>query len=181
MKRPRVRPLADLVAPTLGPALAAQGFSGADIVESWPEIAGERLAAASRPVKVEWPRRIRGADPAARAEPATLVIRVEGAFALELQHLAPLLVERINAVYGWRCIGRLVLKQGPVGRRRPLVRHREPSAAERARVAEAVAAVEPEPLRDALARLGRSVLAADDPSRAEEAGLSLPRSSRHPS
>ena len=57
-------------------------------------------------------------DPDARPEPATLVVRVESAFALEMQHLAPIVIERVNAHYGWRCVGRLVLKQGPV-RRRP--------------------------------------------------------------
>ena len=114
MARPRPRPLADLIEPTLGAALAAQGFSGHDIVASWPDIVGERLGAASRPLKVEWPRRRPGES--GRSEPATLIVRVEGAFAIELQHMAPLVVERINAVYGWRCIGRIVLKQGPVGR-----------------------------------------------------------------
>ena len=44
------------------------------------------------------------------------MIRVESAFALELQHLAPVVIERVNAYYGWRCIGKLVLKQGPVRR-----------------------------------------------------------------
>src|SRR5690349_1550800 len=115
----RLRPLAELIEATLEPTLAAQGFSGHDIVASWPDLVGERLGAASRPVKVEWPRRRAGET--GRPEAATLVVRVEGAFALELQHTAPLVLERINAVYGWRCIGRLVLKQGPVGReaRRP--------------------------------------------------------------
>ena len=37
------------------------------------------------------------------------------------------LIERINAHYGWRCIGRIVLKQGPVTRRK--VRDPEPALA----------------------------------------------------
>ncbi len=176
MKRPRARPLADLLGPTLGPLLAAQGFTGADVVDSWPEIVGERLAAASRPVKIEWPRRGRGADPEAR-EPATLVVRVESAFALEMQHLAPLVAERINAIYGWRCIGRIVLKQGPVARRSPAPRRREASEDERRRVAAAVAEVETAELRGALERLGRAVAAADDPPQAGLPGISLPHSS----
>ena len=157
MKRPR--PLADLLAPCLGPALAAQGFTGADILASWPAIVGDRLAAASRPIKVEWPRRQPGQD---KAEAATLVVRVEGVFALELQHTAPLVVERVNAFYGWRCIGRLVLKQGPVGRREPArAAPPEPSPAQRLRVARAVSGLGEPPLRDALARLGEAVSAAE--------------------
>ena len=111
----RPKPLADFVDSCLGPALRAQGFAASDVITAWPEIAGERLAAFSRPVRLEWPRRGRP-DPDARPEPAALIVRVESAFALELQHLAPLLIERINAHYGWRCVGRLVLKQGPVPR-----------------------------------------------------------------
>ena len=155
MRRPK--PLADLLAPVLGPALAAQGFTGGDVISAWPEIVGERLAARSRPLRVEWPRRRagQGAEP---RDPATLILRVESAFALELQHLAPVVLERINAVYGWRCVGKLVLKQGPVARAGQR-RRSEPvlSAADRNRVAEAVASVGAEPLREALSRLGCAV------------------------
>jgi hypothetical protein len=156
----RPKPLADLLDKCLGPALAAQGFAAADVIVAWPEIAGERLAAFSRPVKLEWPRRGRN-DPDARPEPATLVVRVESAFALELQHLAPLLTERINARYGWRCVGRIVLKQGPVPR--PKAKPRPPpslSDEERARLAALTAPVDEPPLREALDRLGAAVLAA---------------------
>jgi len=156
----RARPLADFIEPMLGPALAAQGFSGDDIIASWTDIVGERLGAASRPVKVEWPRRRVGEE--GRAQPATLVVRVESAFAIELQHTAPVLVERINAVYGWRCIGKLVLKQGPVGReaRRPKPLPALPGAEACRRVAAATRAVEDEGLRGALERLGHAVAAA---------------------
>src|SRR5215207_4164978 len=76
---------------------------------------GPRLAAACQPIRIEWSRRgLRNRDE--RPQPAMLIVRVEGAFALELQHVAPLLMERINAYYGWRCVGRIVLKQGPVRR-----------------------------------------------------------------
>jgi hypothetical protein len=159
MRRPRLSTLADLLEPTLGAALATQGFTGHDIVAGWADIVGERLAAASRPVKVDWPRR-RGHEKEGPGA-ATLVIRVEGAFALELQHVAPVLIERINAVYGWRCIGRLVLKQGPVGReaRRPRSPPPVPSADDCRRVAVATTGVTDDGLRQALTRLGHAVAA----------------------
>ena len=50
------RQLGDLVAPALGKALAARGFAAADVVMAWREIVGERLAAASEPSALEWPR-----------------------------------------------------------------------------------------------------------------------------
>src|SRR3954451_10816556 len=156
----RPKPLADLIDACLGPTLAAQGFAASDVITAWPEIAGERLAQASRPVKLEWPRRERRVDPEARPEPATLIVRVEIAFALEMQHLAPLLIERVNAHYGWRCVGRLVLKQGPVPRPKP-ARTPAPqlSDEDRENLAETTAGIAEEPLREALTRLGGAVVA----------------------
>ncbi len=159
MKAPKShpRPLADLVDACLGPALAAQGFAASDVIASWPEIVGERLAAFTLPAKIEWPRAARGVSGEGRA-PATLVVRVESAFALEMQHLAPLVIERINAHYGWRCIGRITLKQGPV--RRPAPRAPAPAPLDDAAIGAiraATAGVGDEPLRGALDRLGRAV------------------------
>lgn len=171
------KPLADLVAPALGPALAAQGFTGGDVVASWPEIVGERLASASRPLRVEWPRHRDAPGGYGRSgrEPAALVVRVEGAFALELQHLAPLVLERVNAVYGWRCVGRLVLKQGPTGATRAAPRRpASPDPVSLRRIEDKVGALESEPLRAALTRLGCEVVGSEASS---ADGMSLPQSS----
>jgi hypothetical protein len=157
--RPRPRPLADLLDACLAPALRAQGFASADILAAWPEIVGERLSGFTQPVKIEWKRKPAGADPAARPEPSTLVVRVEGAFALEVQHLAPVIVERVNAHYGWRCVGKLVLKQGPVRRAQPKEHQaRRLDPAERARVEKALEPIAEAELRTALDRLGEAVI-----------------------
>ena len=92
----RVKPLAELIEACIGPAFAAQGFASSDILAAWREIVGSRLARVCQPVKLEWPRRSRG-EPGGRPDSGTLVVRVEGAFALELQHLAPVVIERVNA------------------------------------------------------------------------------------
>ena len=44
-----------------------------------------------------------------------LHVRVDGAFAVELQHIAPLVIERVNAYYGYTALARLALHQAPVG------------------------------------------------------------------
>jgi hypothetical protein len=156
----RPKPLADLIDTCLGPALAAQGFATSDIIVAWPDIVGDRLASYTQPLRIEWPR---GAarDRDVRPEPATLVIRVESAFALDMQHLAPVVLERVNAYYGWRCVGRLVLKQGPVKRPAPSPTP-EPALTEqdRHRVTEAVCNVSEDALRGALERLGQAVVGA---------------------
>jgi len=152
-------PLADLVGGALGPALARQGFGEADLILHWEDIVGARLAQWSEPIKLQWPPRGPRRAPDAGAEPATLVVRVEGAFALELQHLAPIVVERVNAHLGWRCVGRLALRQGPLERsRRPPRKPAAPSPAARAAAARAVEGIADPGLRDALARLGAGVL-----------------------
>ena len=179
MRRPRPRPLADLIAPMLGPFLAARGFSDQELLASWPEIVGERLAAYSSPAKVDWPRRDRAEALDRRPDPATLVVRVESAFALELQHLAPIVLERVNAYYGWRCVGRLVLKQGPVARGRRAASRPSAQAASaegQRRVAAALAGLPGDGLSLALGRLGREVMAKDEAER--RVGVPpLPRSS----
>jgi len=172
MRRPR--PLADLIDTCLGPSLAAQGFAAADVIVAWPEIVGERLASFSQPVKVEWKRRPAGPeagpDPERRPDPAVLVVRVESAFALEMQHLAPVVVERVNAHYGWRCIGRIVLKQGPV-RRNAGAPEPAPNVdeTERQRIGAAVEAIADDHLKAALDRLGRAVVGAQSRARRTKA------------
>ena len=154
----RPKPLADLIDACLGPALAAQGFAASDVIVAWREIVGERLADFTQPLRIDWPR---GAarDRDTRPEPATLVIRVESAFALEMQHLAPVVIERVNAHYGWRCIGRLVLKQGPVRRASPGAAPAPVlSDEDRCRVTKATADVGEDALRGALERLGQAVI-----------------------
>lgn len=157
----RARPLADLVTEALDPVIARQGFGESDIILNWDDIVGDRLAAVSEPQRLQWPARAPNRPPDARPEPATLIVRVEGAFALEMQHLAPVVVERVNARLGWRCVGRLTLKQGPV--RRDAAPRRKPMAVDPQALARAQAASEgvvDDGLRAALARLGAAALSA---------------------
>ncbi len=158
-RRPWSQPLAEFVTAAMSPALAKNGFGEADIILNWDEIAGERLAAVCEPVKIQWPGRGPKTAPDAKAEPAILVLRVEGAFALEAQHLAPVLIERVNGHLGWRCIGRVALRQGPLERRDARPKKPPPPGPEAARAAAAmVADIGDEGLRSALARLGGRVL-----------------------
>ena len=90
-------------------------------------------------------------------EPATLVLRVEGPAALEIQHLSALILERVNRFFGWQAIGRLALRQAPLHRRKPAVPPPPPDPAIAARIAEGLPSIEDEDLRQAVARLGASI------------------------
>lgn len=169
MKRPRplARPLAEFLDVCLSPSLAAQGFATSDVIMAWPDIVGERLAAFTQPLKIEWKKKAPHSDPETRPEPATLVIRVESAFALELQHQAPTIIDRVNTYYGWRCIGKLVLKQGPVRRvekKRPVPPDLTP--ADREKVSAAIGPIEEEGLKAALDRLGQAIVSSGSRTKA---------------
>ncbi|MEM6421024.1 MAG: DciA family protein [Pseudomonadota bacterium] len=80
------------------------GFADPQVLARWPEIVGEDLAARCRPVKVVHGR---GRDLAAR-----LLVAANGAAALEIEYRAPQIVDRVNAVYGYRHVSRLSITQG---------------------------------------------------------------------
>ena len=160
------QPLADLVTAAIDPVLARQGFGQSDVILNWDDIAGARLAANSQPIKLQWPPRPAGRQADAAPLPATLVIRVEGAFAIELQHMADVLIERINAHLGWRCVGRLQFKQGPVDRLARTKRQRSPlTAPEIAAAAPFAEGIAGEGLKAALTKLGAHVMARKTPAR----------------
>lgn len=100
----RIGQLFDHVA---GNALARHGRQQAMLLAHWPEIAGE-LAAVARPEKLERPRG-RGS-----AVGLVLKLRVQPGRALEVQHMAPQLMERINAFFGHRLVARLSFVQAPL-------------------------------------------------------------------
>jgi hypothetical protein len=157
--RSAARPLADFVSRAIDPVLARRGFGQSQLVTYWDEIVGDRLAAMSQPVKLHWPQ-APVPDGDARHAGATLIIRVESGFALELQHCADLVIERVNAHFGWRCVSRLALKQGPLERKtseKPRAKIDPDSAAAAAGLVETITE---EPLRCALAQLGAHVLTA---------------------
>jgi hypothetical protein len=146
------RPLRELLNRCLGDTFAKQGFASTDIVTHWAEIVGPEIAAHAEPMRLQWPR---GA--AHETEPATLVLRVEGPAALEIQHLSGVIIERVNQFFGWRAVRRIALRQAPLVR---APKRRAPSPPDQEVVAE-VAASLPEMsdtgLRGALARLGAAV------------------------
>jgi hypothetical protein len=104
-------------------------------------------------LKIQWPRPVEGQA----QEPATLVLRVEGPMALEIQHASDVILQRVNRFFGWSAVGRLALRQAPLSRRGRPAASRTPDAKAVAEVAETLSSVEDEELRAALARLGASI------------------------
>jgi hypothetical protein len=151
-----VRPLADLVGPALTTAFKRHGFASTEIVTRWEDIVGPEIAAHCEPIKITWPRQGK-MDDAEAPEPATLVLRCQGPAAIEIQHLAGLIVERVNRFLGWRAIERVALRQAPLARR---AKPKPPPAidAETARrIADQMTDITDDSLRAALGRLGAAL------------------------
>lgn len=149
-------PVSDLATAILDPLLRKRAGITIGLVQSWDEIVGTRLAAVTRPEKIAWPRRLHEDDP---FEPAALVIACEGSAALRLQHETSEIIARVNAFLGFSAIGRIRIVQkrvAPAIKKRP--RQRPLTGEETDRLGRLVAGIEDEGLREALARLGRSMM-----------------------
>src|SRR6267378_4134332 len=156
MAKPRqfsAKPLSLMLGDVFSAVYAKQGFAARELVTRWAEIAGPEIAAHAEPLKMQWPRPVEGQP----QEPATLVLRVEGPMALEIQHSAHVILERVNRFFGWSAVGRLALRQAPLSRRNRPVASRAPDPSAVAKVAETLSSVEDAELRAALARLGASI------------------------
>src|SRR3569623_3343758 len=125
------KPLSLLLNDVFKEAYARQGFAARVLVTRWGVIAGSEIATHSEPMKFQWPRPVEGQP----QEPATLVLRVEGPVALEIQHASDIILQRINRFFGWNAVGRLALRQAPLSRKTPRKAARPPDEAEVAKVA----------------------------------------------
>ena len=146
------RPLSELLNATLSDVLKAQGFASTEIISRWNDIVGPEIATHSEPLKINWPRVTSEEKP----EPATLVLRVEGPAALEVQHLSAVILERVNRFFGWQAIGRIAIRQAPLRRREPSSFPKIDNAAA-AQIAETLPDVTDDDLRQALGRLGSAI------------------------
>jgi hypothetical protein len=162
--RPFARPLRELAGKIVGETFTRQGFASAELVTRWSEIVGADIAACSEPIKIQWTRPVSPAQSSAASgtasgwgqEPGTLVLRVDGPAAIEIQHLSNVICERVNRFLGWRAIARIGLRQAPLRRgARKAARTADPVAA--ARIAAMLPDIVDDDLRQALARLGAAI------------------------
>lgn len=153
-----VQSLSALVPRIAKKAVGKRGFMDARILNEWPTIVGADLARHAHPDRLIFPR--------GQRDGGTLHIRALGPMATELQHLEPVLVERINAHFGYRAVSGIKLLQAPPTRlptaKKVAVTRKPPKPpADRARLAEMkqdLEKVEDPELREILERLGEEVL-----------------------
>lgn len=132
------RPIGALLPAVTRPAFRSRAAGAAQLMADWPAIVGPSLAAVSTPRALTR---------------ATLTLACAGPVALELQHLAGQLAERINAHYGRTMVEQFRFVQAAATP--------QAAAAARSRVPPAPPVEVPDmkegALRDALAALGGAV------------------------
>lgn len=94
-----------------GRTMNRRGFSDSRMLENWSAIVGPQLAAMSQPLRLS--RHKSGRD-GEKTAGGLLTVKAEGAVALEIQHLAPQIIDRLNSYYGYAAIAKLNIVQGPV-------------------------------------------------------------------
>ena len=100
----RARSAGDLLGEVGGQSFRRFGFVQSSIVSRWPEIVGERYAKVSSPESIRFPTGRKGGG--------SLTLLVEGAHAPLIQHLAPIIIERVNRFFGYQAVDRVNFKQG---------------------------------------------------------------------
>ncbi len=157
------RPVGALVPAIARPAFRRRAPAAAQVMADWADIVGPKLAAQTAP---------------RRLSAGKLTIACTGPVAMELQHLAPQLIARINTHLGSAVVTALGFVQASTVVAEPsrvAARVARPlSAADERRAEEAVAALPPGDLRDALAALSRAVLTAEPARGRSRAKASTP-------
>lgn len=109
----RARAAGELIGDVGGVAFRRFGFIQAAVVSRWAEIVGERYSKVSSPESIRFP--------AGKKSGGVLNIVVQGAHAPLMQHLAPVIVERVNRFFGYSAVAKLAFRQGApaIGKERP--------------------------------------------------------------
>lgn len=155
------RTIGRLIDPLARRAVGGRGAGLGALMLDWQDVVGADVAARCRPDKIG-----RASE---QGRTLSLIVR-SGSDAVDLQHRAPQLIDRINTYLGGRPIVRLTLRQGvlpaPPRRSRPLG---PATPQQRATVAAKLAHLPDSPLKARLQSLGEAVLQREEAAAAGSA------------
>ena len=110
-RRGYARACGELVSDIAGTSFKRFGFIQGAVISRWAEIVGERYARVSTPESIRFP--------AGKKAGGTLTLSVEGAHAPLIQHLGPMIIERVNRFFGYEAVASLAFRQGRVPKADP--------------------------------------------------------------
>ena len=99
---------ADLVKNRFRSEAERRGFAATQLLTSWREVVGEEFASMSEPIEIAFD---------ARKGEVTLTVLSSGAYAEQVRMSTPILLERVNAAYGYKAVERIRVTQSWKGRR----------------------------------------------------------------
>lgn len=129
------------------------GIAHARLSSDWEHIVGPVLAAKALPQRIDFPK--------GKRDGGTLFLAVATGWALEMQHLEPVILEKIATYFGYRAVARIHITQRPL----PVTTKSPPSKPKqsplpettRQRLEEATAQVDNPELKAALEKLGEGI------------------------
>lgn len=128
------------------------GIAESRLITEWPQIAGEVLGGKTLPKRLVFAKGTR--------DNGTLHLTVAPGWALEVQHLEPIILEKIATFFGYRAVGKIHITQAPLPiKEKP--RRKEPPAlsAEKEQALHALTdSVADDELRTALESLGSAMM-----------------------
>ena len=148
--------LGSIFMPIMKDAMSAEDFVEADIIWHWRDIIGDELACFTNPVKTKF-------NP--RDNLRTLYIEVPaGGFALELHHREDYILKTVNAYFGYQAVHKLNIAQNinmSLNKKflpKQTEKEQKLEESEEKYLAELVAEIKDEKLREILVKLGKSVI-----------------------
>lgn len=135
------------------PIFSRHGMGHGEIAHAWREIVGDEMAAFCQPERLT----------ASRANtPATLVVRVFGARAVEVHYASLAIIEGVNSLYGYQAVERIkVVQARPDARPQTAARQAPTTGAEPAPAA-GVPGIASTSLSAALSRMERGLAAREE-------------------
>ena len=104
--RPAAKPVAELIGKSLDPIVKKRGLARAELLAWWPDIVGAAYAGRTVPERIRWPR---------DGKAATLIVCCDPSLALQFQHEADRVRERLNSYFGYPAVGAIRIVQRPIG------------------------------------------------------------------
>ena len=157
-RRGHARAAGEIAGDISGMAFKRFGFVQGAVVSRWKEIVGERYARVSTPESIRFP--------SGKKSVGTLSLVVEGAHAPLMQHLAPMIIEKVNRFFGYEAVARIAFRQGRIAETVAKI-HRQAPAPVPAELGDGLRLIVDDELRACLTSLAGQIAATTGPPRVD--------------